>query len=360
MLRNISSRIVPVIGILCVLLALRPAIAQTEDEFEDFDPSMFEEAGTTLKAFCTNKVNGQSPTQLVSVAYDFQGPATLTSPAKGSFAEEEIQFDYAHGFRIVSNIPVLSKNNILINWGLNVSNINYVSSESSYNHPLNNNLASRPLNWINTSVSVFKPLNEKRFLLIRGGIWINGDYNFTNLPDLSKTRFGAAFIYGFKPNDRFIWGPGVVRTYLGGALNYLPVVYFYKTFKNEKWGVEAIAPAFAYLRYRFNSRNLMLLGYTVEGATFHMSNFNSTPNAIQINPNDNIELRRSELRAGLTYSRGLNDFIWVSVQGGYRINWSYNLDEGDFFRGFDDSDYFMENELSNTPFFQVSLSLVSP
>ena len=27
--------------------------AQVEDDFEDFDPSMFQEASTSLKAFCT-------------------------------------------------------------------------------------------------------------------------------------------------------------------------------------------------------------------------------------------------------------------------------------------------------------------
>lgn len=334
--------------------------AQEEEDFEDFDISQFEEAGATLKAFCTNKVLGQSPTQLVSFSYDMQGNTELTTPPIGGFEEEKSEWILARGFRFNSNIPIVSKNNILVNWSLNFVHLNYLSgNDVIYQNPLNNTLDEFSLNWFNTNFTVFKPLNEKHFLLVQIGMELNGDYSFSNLPSLSNARIPAAFIFGFKPNDRLIWGPGISRTYLGGALNILPVIYYYKTFKNEKWGVEALFPARIQARYRSNSRNVWLFGYNVEGATYRLENFNDVPGATSIT-NEPVELRRSEIRAGLTYTRGLNDFIYIGAQAGYRINYSFELDEDEFFRGFDSDDYLQENDLTNTWYFQLSLSLVSP
>lgn len=342
------------------ILSLTTLYAQDEDEFEDFDISQFEEAGSTLKAFCTNKVLQQSPSQLVSFGYDLQGPATLTTPAIGSFDQEEAEWGLSSGFRINSNVPIISKNNILINWSFNYVQLGYRSgNDVLYQNPLNATLDEYSLKWLNTNFTLFKPLNEKRFLLFQVGMELNGDYTFDDLPSFDNARIPAAFIYGFKPNDNLMWGPGISRTYLGGSLNILPVVYYYHTFKNDKWGIEALFPARIQTRYRFDSRNVLLMGYNVEGATYRLSNFDEFENASSITTKD-VELRRSEIRAGLTYTRGLNDFIWAGIQAGYRINYAFELDEGEFFRGFDDSGYLQENELTNTWYLQFSISLVSP
>jgi len=333
---------------------------EEEDDFEDFDPSMFEEAGSSLKAFCTNKVLGQSPAQLISFGLDYHGPATLTTPPNGNFAEEEAEWQQASGFRFNSNVPILSKNNILINWSLNYVQFGFTSANDvNYQNPLNATIDNYSLKWFNTNFTLFKPLNETRFLLAQIGFELNGDYDFGNMPSLENTRLPAALIYGFKPNESLMWGAGISHTYLGGARNLLPVIYYYKTFKNEKWGIEALFPARIQARYRMNSRNLLLMGYYVEGASYRLSNFDQYEGASNITT-EPVELRRSEIRAGLTYSRGLNDFIWISGQAGYRINYSFELDEGEFYRGFDSSNYLQENTLSNTWYLQFTLSLVSP
>ncbi|NQZ78446.1 MAG: hypothetical protein HRT61_20400, partial [Ekhidna sp.] len=99
--------------------------------------------------------------------------------------------------------------------------------------------------------------------------------------------------------------------------------------------------------------------YNVEGASYLLENFSSAANASSIT-NEPVELRRSEIRAGLSYNHGLNDFIWIGAQAGYRINYSFELDEGEFFRGFDSDGYLQENMLNNTWYMQFSISLVSP
>ena len=348
-------------ALLIVWLGVSTFAWAQEDDYDEFDPSMFEEAGEVLQAFCTNKVLGQSPTSLISLGYDYQGPATLSAPAVGDFPAENAEWGAAQGFRFVSNVPVLSKNNILINWGVQYVHLGYRSAtDVIHQNPLNANLANHDLKWANTTFTIFKPLNETRFVLLQAGIELNGDYSFGNLPSFGNARLPIALLYGFKPNDNLMWGIGASRTYLGGALNYLPIVYYYQTFANEKWGMEALLPARLQVRYRTSSRNLIMLGYNVEGATYRLSNFNATPGTQVINPENNVELRRSEIRLGLSYQRGINDFVWIGAQAGYRINYSYDVDQGDFYRGFDSENFFMLNGLTNTPFAQVTVSLVSP
>ncbi len=340
---------------------------QVEEEF-DFSDFVLTEA--PAKSFCNNKVLGQSPTALISVYYDFQSQNTLSSGPinqNPAFPEEEATINANHGFGILGNFPVLSRNNILINIGVEYSEQYYAFDDGAYSNPLTRNLQTSPLRRTAVTATVFKPLNEKRFLLGFVGGSLNGDYDFGQY-DFSKTRVPIAAIYGFKPSDNLMWGIGGVRTYLGGALNYLPVVYYYHTFKNPKWGVEAVVPSRVAVRYRANSKTILNGGFTLTGASYHLSRFRDfeaeyyAENGQEYDDTleDNVELRRSELRVGVGMQRALSDFIWMNLQAGARLNWSYNTDEGDFFRGFDSEGYYMENELSTPLFVRLYISFVSP
>lgn len=353
------------IAFLCLSSLTYSAVAQEDDlgEFDDFDPSMFEEVGATTKAFCTNKVFGQQPTPLISVGFDYQGASNIASNAFSDYASEDSEVGFNSGFRLTTNIPVLSRNNILINWGLNYVQMGYSFSNDNLVNPFHGTLRNHSLKWLNTNLTVFKPLNETRFLLLQAGGELNGDYSFNNMPSFGQLRLPAAAIYGFKPTDNLMWGIGISNTYLGGSRNLLPIIYYYQTFDNPRWGIEALFPARVQARYRWDSRSLLMMGYQVEGATYRLSNFNeydfnaATGGASRF---EDVELRRSEIRLGLSYNRGINDFIWIGLQAGYRINYQFNLDEGEFYRGFDDSNYLLQNELSNTLYAQFTISLVSP
>lgn len=333
---------------------------------DDFDFSDFELAAPPAKAFCSNKVLGQSPTSLIGVFYNQQLPHELSIGAPSNSVlhpADTVQIDGAHQFSLVSNIPIISRNNILINLGVNYDRQTYTINNID-GHPFANELNDRALHRANLTLTVFKPLNERTFVLAQLQSELNGNYTFEDI-DFSKTKFPLAILYGWKPNDRLMYAFGLSRTYLGGALNYVPIIYYYGTFKNQKWGIEALLPARAMLRYRFNSLSYMGLGFNVNGASFSMSPA-ATPAILPAVPSyydaQDLELRRSEIRAGLQYSRQLNGFFWMSVEAGYRINYSYSVDQnGDFLRFFGSDDpYYIENDLANTPYFTIGLSYVSP
>jgi len=355
----------------CGLLFLSISLsAQTDSSAtDDFDFSDFELAAPAEKAFCNNKVLGQSPTSLVGLFYNFQGAHELSSTFEndnGVLQNSSSDIEAAHEFSFIGNFPLLSRNNILINLNAIYQEQRYTVEKSTPNNPLNTIIDDDVLRRSAMIFTVFKPLNERTFILGQIGVELNGNYSADNA-NFSNPLIPAALIYGWKPSDRLMYGFGASRTYLGGSLNYLPVIYYYHTFKNENWGLEALLPARAMLRYRFNSEKLISLGYNFQGASYALSNFGTLSQDVAPTINNlidaqDVQLRRSGIRAGLRYQQALSGFIWLSVEAGYRINYSYNVDEdGDFLRLLgDDTPYFIENEFTNPLYFTIGLSYVSP
>lgn len=355
-----------------LLLASLTLQAQTDtSSSNDFDFSDFELAAPAEKAFCNNKVLGQSPTSLIGLFYNLQGGHQLNSQVfddgNGNKLNSTSDIRSAHEVSFIGNFPLLSRNNILINLNAIYQEQRYSAVDNpNTNNPFNEIIEDGVLRRSALIFTVFKPLNDRTFLLGQIGAELNGNYSTDN-PEFASPFIPAALIYGWKPSDRLMYGFGVSRTYLGGALNYLPVVYYYHTFLNEKWGVEALLPARAMIRYRINSEKLLSFGYNFMGASYGLTNFGSisqdvAPNFNSLAQAQDVQLRRSGIRAGFNYQQALSGFIWLSVEAGYRINYSYNVDEGgDFLRLLgDDTPFFMENEFTNPLYFTIGLSYVSP
>ncbi|MEM9051165.1 MAG: hypothetical protein AAGC47_03840 [Bacteroidota bacterium] len=357
---------------LIFIFAASIVLGQEDTTFveDDFDFSDFELAAEPAKSFCNNKVLGQSPTTLVGLFYDFMPEHDLVAGTPVSLESNAIDdastIDQNQRIALTTNLPIISRNNILVNFNA-VYQRQFYNISGSDGHPLLETLNDNGLTRLGALFTVFKPLNDKKFFLGQVGFEINGDYALNDINTDEAFRFPAALLYGWKPTDRLMYAFGLSRTYLGGALNYVPIVYYYHTFKNQKWGIESVLPSRGYLRYRFDSQSLIRAGFTVIGATYALNNWNT--NAFEYAPGVNelwqaeaVELRRSEIRAGLNYQRQLFGFFWLSAEAGYRINYSFELDQdGDFVRLFgNDEPYFIENELDNQMYFTVGITYTSP
>jgi hypothetical protein len=339
--------------------------AQVGDE-EDF--SEYEKYSTDekIKRYCTPKVVGLTPARLVSIGYDFALGHKVNSSAIGGVPAQEGKVNNYNGMALGVNIPVLSNNKILINVGGNYVESNYsYGSDSLYNPLLT--ATSRGLRALQLNTTVFKPLNEKNFLLgfVQGDY--SGDYSLKNMQSLSFTKLTWVAVFGWKFHERYQLGFGATQTYRAGGKSFLPVVMYNYTSKNEKWGIEALLPARGHFRYGFSKRTLLLAGFEIVGSSYHLSNedqlfpANSTAGMIDDYDNKTIELRRSEIRPRLDFQQAITDFIWFGVQAGYIVNYSFNVDSGNFYRGFgSDRPFVMENNVTSAPYFQVSINLVSP
>jgi hypothetical protein len=337
---------------------------------EEFDFSEFELATKPAKAFCNNKVLGQSPTTLVGIFYDFMPEHSLTAGTPVANENVDISdnatINQNQRLALTTNLPIISKNNILINFNL-IYQRQFYTIEGSNGHPLLQTLNENGLTRMGSLFTIFKPLNDKNFLLGQFGFEINGDYSLNNIQTDNALRLPAALLYGWKPNDRLMYAFGISRTYLGGALNYVPIIYYYHTFKNQKWGIEAVVPSRAALRYRFDSKSLLKAGFTVIGATYALNDWSENaesyaPEVNELFAAEAVELRRSEIRTGLTYQRQLFGFFWLSAEAGYRSNYNFELDQdGDFLRFFGNDDpYFIENDLENQVYFTLGITYTSP
>lgn len=348
------------------------SFTQVEGEEEE-DYSMYDDFGIdeTVKRYCTPKIAGISPAKLITVGYDFAGPHTINAGGIGDLvpAQSEDVSNY-HGLRLGLNLPVLSNNKILINAGMTYLKANYGFTNSSLSHPLhralNGNIRSLGLN-----TTVFKPLNEKNFLLGFYSAEYSGNYDFIYFQSIQFVKHSGLLVYGWKPHDRLQYGFGATQSYRAGEVNLFPIVMYNFTSKNRNWGIEALLPARMHYRYKLGQRSLLMAGFELEGTSYHLLNrpyvdfpenltFTNPPGESPYDA-DNLELRRSEIRLHAKYEYGITSFIWLSAQVGYALNYRFDVDNGEFFRGFfKDVPYVMENDVTGAPYVQLTLNLVSP
>ncbi|MFZ9970662.1 MAG: hypothetical protein ACO3GK_05070 [Bacteroidia bacterium] len=332
---------------------------EEEEDYSLYDNVSFADAGT--KAYCTNKIEGLSPSKLISVGYDYQLGYNLTSinTPGGQVQDVYEQADFArsNGMRLALNVPVISRNDLIVQLGANYWNQGYSLENEGIDNPIAAGLAANGLRTTGMNLTVFKPFDETRFFLFQGSGDLNGDYSFSDIMPLKYTKYSAAALYGKRVSDRKMWGWGLARTYRVGELNYIPILLYNSTNLANTWGTEVLFPARAHVRRTFNPRSMLFMGYELEGNSYRM--YRSSV------PQNDLEIRRGELRFRFVYERSLKDFIWLSAQVGYRYNYSFDADvlpEGqEFFRGFfGDQPLAMEQSLTNPLYFNISLNLVSP
>jgi len=362
---------------LLILLLALPAlsIAQVDstnnqpadEDFSQYDSYNF--VDQAAKKYCTSKVFDLSPSRLISVGYDFQGGYDLTTDtlfnanstqyeARNSPGFGSIQF--SHGLRLAVNIPVISNNAIIVQLGANYAEQRYKFNALNTAAPndLITTLKENGLRTTGLNTTIFKPLNEKNFLILQASADLNGDYGFNSI-NLKYIRTSAAAIWGWKKNDRKMIGIGFSRTYRVGEMNYIPLFLLNYTAPNRKNGCEILFPARAAYRRTFSARSLALFGYELEGQSYRLGSRNNSA-ALQ-----DLELRRGELRIRAVYERSISGFLWLSAQAGFRYNYSFDVDRlpdgKEFFRGFfGNQPYAMQNTLGNTFYFLIGLNLVSP
>lgn len=337
-----------------------------EEDFSQYDEVGFAETGA--KRYCSPKIEGLSPQKLIGIGYDFQAAYKMNLDTFNNNANTGSAHEYnvknSTGIRFNCNIPVISKTNLVWQMGANYWETGYNIQEQSIPvgyvaNPVATELSKNGLRTMGLNTTIFKPFNETRFLLFQGSADLSGDYDLKLMP-AKYLKYSAALVYGVRPSERKQWGVGLARTYRVGELNYIPIVMFNYTDAQNKWGSEILFPARAHVRRTINSRNMIFAGYELEGQSYRMYR-NTAYRA------EDLEIRRGEIRLRLVYECSLKDFIWLSVQGGYRINYRYDVDRlkngNEIYRAFgllSDEPYVMTNSLTNPLYFNVSINLVSP
>jgi len=343
--------------VLLTIFCFRPTklMAQEEEDYSQYED--VEVTGKPTKNYCTSKIVGISPSKLISVGYDFQSANTLSAGSYANFGSQETEIQYNSGLRLMANVPVISNVKWLVSVGANYAETKYkFSPETVPINPLVKTLSANGLTTMGINTTVFKPLNEKTFILAQTSLDWNGDYGLLEIPNSDQLKVSAALLIGRKKHERLMIGYGITRTYRGGQRLYVPVLLYNYTFVNRKWGIECLLPARGAIRYTVNSRNMLFAGFELEGNSYRLNNM--MEDSPSLPPYKALELRRSEIRTRLTYEFSVYKFLWLSVQTGYRINYKFNMDDGEFYGR--KQPFISENKLGNPFYMMVSLNLVSP
>jgi len=341
----------------CLIFLFSLAFAQEEgpEDEEEFDFSSLVPA-EDIKAYCSSRILNGGPQNLFSIGYDFQGSHDLEAGEFLNNPSQDIEIGLINEFRVDAQYPIISKNNITIGLQFNYLRTHFeYGNDVGIQHPLLATLDENGLTSTSFSTVIFKPLDIDNFMIFQAGATLNGDYTLGDIQSMEYTRFFGAIIYGWKPNDRKMWGLGVSRTYLGGSLNYLPVIYYQYSSKDGRWGVDALLPSRFNLKRNFSKQTIVSLGWNIQGNSYRLNALSSE------NPSLDPELNRSELRFRVIFDKGVTNTIWLSLQAGLRYNWDFNVDDEHAFRSFfSDDPYLFENDMGNPVFGQVSIRWVSP
>jgi hypothetical protein len=246
------------------------------------------------------------------------------------------------------NIPIISNTKII--WQLGA---NYWASRFNVDNPSNNSFAqtldSKALTTTGINSTIFKPLNEKNFLIVQASADMNGLFQrFSDISSEAITVSGT-IIYGWKTSDRNMIGTGISRTYRAGQILHVPVLFWNRSF-NDKWGMELLLPARGHVKYNFSTSNILQLGFELEGNQFLMNLPNSQ--------NGKVFIQRGELKPRVAWDRKITGFLWMSAQAGFRYNWRFDVMNQ--YDAREESQRYFSSKLGNPFYFNLSLNFVSP
>ena len=298
-----------------------------------------------VKRFATQKVLNQTPSRIVSVGYEWQSSFDMPGVPLGSMlpAFQDVAIKQVKGLKLQVNLPLVSDDRIIWQMG-----VNYWGSNFSYSgfvsNPQIKSLSSPGLTTAGLNTTVFKPLDEKHFLIFQGSVDLNGAYQKFAEVSAKGITYSATAIYGWKTSDKNIIGTGLARTYRAGRQMYVPVLLWNRTF-SDKWGMELLLPARGHVRRNFSTSSMLQLGYELEGNQFHI-------------PTETVFLQRGELKPRIMWDQKIAGFFWLQLQAGMRFNWRFDMMKE--YDGNDENQRLFKSNLKNPLYFGISLNFVSP
>jgi hypothetical protein len=335
-----------------ILLFTFSASAQVTDTsvVDDMDYSKFGDA-EGVKRYATQKVLNQTPNRIVSIGYEYQGGFKYTGPEilpnDGTVTRN---VNKLAGLRAQINIPVISNTKLIWQVGANYARSAFdIEIESNVPvEPFTTRLNELGMHTAGINTTIFKPLNEKNFLIFQASADVNGVFDGFDEINSKAVTLSATAIYGWKKSENNMIGVGVSRTYRAGQLIHVPVLLWNKTF-NDKWGMELLLPARGHLRRNFSTSNILQLGYELEGNQYWMN---------LTSPNRQVFVQRGELKPRVMWDKKLKGFFWLNVQAGYRYNWRFDVVNK--YDGNKNDRVFRGIGLTNPFYFSIGLNFVSP
>jgi hypothetical protein len=324
------------------------AQTDTTEVFEDY--SQYGEADGVIR-YCTQKVLNQTPQRIISIGYDYNAEFHMPGVRFSETSQfvNDFHVNQVNILRAQVNIPVIATNKFIWQLGANYWSSQFAIKNNSANNPFVTSLQSNSMVSTGINSTIFKPLNERNFIILQASADLNGI--FPKLGDINSNALtlSATGIYGWKTSESNMIGTGIARTYRAGRLIYVPVLLWNKTF-NDRWGMELLLPAKGFVRYNFSTSSMLQVGFELEGNQF----FTNLPQS----KSGEAYIQRGEFKPRIMWDKKITGFLWFNVQAGLRYN--YRFDVMNKYNGKDENDRFFTSQLGNPMYVNFSLNFVSP
>ena len=310
--------------------------------------------------YASPSVNGMGKSKGIIINYEWQPDFRIRSTAKQAIiGNRKAEVRRNNKLDIKAYVPFVNRPRFKLVGGFNYffEEFNFEEPGEDGEYPFYANLEDRNLKTISGQLVMLRSLNEKNFYVFRIKGELNGDYSSKQVavPDYLKTTM--EFLYGWRKSMNLTYGVGAQLGYALGRQRIYPAFLYNQTF-NSKWGIEALLPANADLRYNASERSLWYGGVSVDGASYNIN-----VKDIGVPAYETLELRRSEIRGRIRWEREIYDFLWLGAEAGYRRNLNFNAFEKDADDGFifaKNEDPVIENRLKGAAIFSLEIFLVPP
>jgi len=267
-------------------------------------------------------VDGVGPVRGFEVSYHANSNFDIGSNSD-IYGKGEGEIDYNRVFKTKLRFPIWLKKNLKIAGSFEYSDeeIHFKNIEST-SYPLYRSLDDKNLKSLGGSIYLMTQLRRNKYFMVRFNAKLKGDYWKEHIGNVSKYTFlkmEVSPLIGWKVNKYKSWGVGVAFSYTFGDPLIFPVFAYNHTFA-DKWGVEAFLPAKIKLRYQASKLCFINAKTYLKGGSYSIHLDDPALNDFKT-----LELRRSDVNFSIEIDKGITDWLWLSLESGYRTNINFDV-----------------------------------
>lgn len=324
-----------------------------------FSVGVFAQETEKEAEYCDPRVNGMPRPTGVSLSYERVMDYRIYSHSNVDYLQNgEGAVNYNRRIKFKFKVPVVNKDRFKLTYGFHYSHEEFrFEDPENLDYSLYQSLEDKSLKSLGSNFYFLFPRKNNTFFAVQVNLNLNGDYYRGDVALSKFLKVSAGPIWGKKFNDNLMVGFGFAYSYTFGDPSISPLLAYYHTF-NDKWGIEALLPLEARIRYTMNEGSILYMGAETRGASYNVRL--DDPALADMST---LELRHSEIKMFFSLEKEIHDFLWVSLQGGYRYNLNFNLAESNRNRNatnFFNRDYIVESNLEDAFYFNVSLNIKPP
>lgn len=304
------------------------------------------------REYCNPSVVGLPRAKAIILKYEVQPAYTMRSTGEsGGYGNAQGKISRNNRLDVRVRFPIINKPSLTIAAGFKYTKEEFMfSDDEPMSYPFYKDLQDRPLKSAGIHFYAIKPTRSNRYFMLRTSFDLNGDYGSDKFGKKEFLKFSITPLIGWKKNENLSYAVGFTYGYTFGRPLILPVFSYNKNF-NCNFGIESVLPISIRLRYTKNEKNYWYTGLELGGASYRLDNEGTA-----FSNYNKLHLFRSELRFTLNYEREIHDWLWFGIEGGYRKNLRFNLNNGP--NG--NSDIIISNKIVGAPLINASLFVVPP